>query len=483
MDATVVGHRVSTLPADDDHPYRTGAWRPQTKEWDADRLEVTGELPADLTGVYLRNTENPLRPPIKRYHPFDGDGMVHALAFAGGQASYRNRFVLTDGLAAEEEAGEALWAGIAESPRLSKRPDGWGCRGGMKDASSTDVVVHAGKALTTFWQCGDVYQLDPLTLGQKGKAAWVDLLPTPAGVSAHARVDEHSGDLMFFNYSTTAPYLHYGVVDSAGRLAHCAPIDLPGPRLPHDLAFTERFTVLNDLPLISPPGVYAPRFHPDVPSRFGVVPRFGSSDDVVWFEAEATYVLHWANAFEDGDEVVLDGFFQSSPEPAEAAAGGPTDRTFRFLAADALGTRLHRWRFDMRSGAVKEEDLSDRITEFGMIPGNRRGRRHRYVYATTNPAGWFLMDGIVKHDTDTGAVEEYRFPDGVFCSETAAAPRAGANAEDDAYLVTIAIDVNRDRSYGVVLAADRLSDGPIATMALPERVCSGTHAFWASGVV
>lgn len=484
MDATVVGHRLSSLPDGDDHPYRTGPWRPQTREWDAPQLTVTGDLPDDLTGVYLRNTENPVRPPIKRYHPFDGDGMIHALAFGEGQASYRNRFVLTDGLLAEAEAGEALWAGIAENPRLSKRERGWGARGRMKDASSTDVVVHAGVALTTFWQCGDVYQLDPLSLGQKGKAAWVNLLPTDAGVSAHARVDEHSGDLMFFNYATTAPYLHYGVVDRSQSLVHCIPVELPGPRLPHDLAFTEQYTILNDLPLfwdqeLIDQGLFASRFHPDIPSRFGILPRLGSSDEIRWFEASPTYVLHWVNAYEDGDEVVLDGFFQNCPEPTEFAAGGPPDRTFRFLAADAMGTRLHRWRFDLSSGAVNEEDLSERVTEFGMIPGGLRGRRHRYVYATTNPAGWFLMDGIVKHDTETGASEEYRFPPGVFCSETAVAARPNGSGEDDAYLVTIAVDMNNDRSYGAVFSAQRLSEGPIATVAIPERVSSGTHSFWA----
>ena len=74
---------ASTLPADDDHPYRTGAWRPNVREWDADDLEVIeGELPADLAGVYLRNTENPVHESIGRYHPFDGDGMLHQIAFA-----------------------------------------------------------------------------------------------------------------------------------------------------------------------------------------------------------------------------------------------------------------------------------------------------------------------------------------------------------------------------------------------------------------
>ena len=40
MDVEVVGRLLSTLPEDDDHPYRTGPWRPQTTEWQADDLQV-----------------------------------------------------------------------------------------------------------------------------------------------------------------------------------------------------------------------------------------------------------------------------------------------------------------------------------------------------------------------------------------------------------------------------------------------------------
>ncbi|MEO7398329.1 MAG: carotenoid oxygenase family protein, partial [Ilumatobacteraceae bacterium] len=116
MSTRVVGQMKSTLAADDDHPYRTGAWRPNFTEYDADHLEVTGTIPADLAGVYLRNTENPVHDSIGRYHPFDGDAMLHSMRFEDGQASYRNRFVRTLGLDAENDAGRALWAGLAESP-------------------------------------------------------------------------------------------------------------------------------------------------------------------------------------------------------------------------------------------------------------------------------------------------------------------------------------------------------------------------------
>jgi len=162
MDIKAVGKFLSTLPEDDDHPYRTGPWRPQTTEWDADDLAaVEGEIPRDLDGIYLRNTENPLHPALKVYHPFDGDGMLHLVGFRDGKAFYRNRFIRTDGFLAENDVGAPLWPGLAEPVSLAKRTDGWGARGRMKDASSTDVIVHCGTALTSFYQCGDLYRIDP----------------------------------------------------------------------------------------------------------------------------------------------------------------------------------------------------------------------------------------------------------------------------------------------------------------------------------
>jgi carotenoid cleavage dioxygenase len=47
-------------------------------------MPVTGEIPKDLNGVYLRNTENPLHDSLERYHPFDGDGMIHMMSLEDG---------------------------------------------------------------------------------------------------------------------------------------------------------------------------------------------------------------------------------------------------------------------------------------------------------------------------------------------------------------------------------------------------------------
>ena len=69
-----------------DHPYLQDAWTPLLEEVNATELRVIeGTVPTDIDGVYLRNTQNPVFPALGRYHPFDGDGMLHMAAFRDGK--------------------------------------------------------------------------------------------------------------------------------------------------------------------------------------------------------------------------------------------------------------------------------------------------------------------------------------------------------------------------------------------------------------
>ena len=485
MDVRVVRRHESLLPADDTHPYRTGAWRPNFVEYDADDLDVLeGRIPDDLAGSYLRNTENPLLPAIGRYHPFDGDGMLHSITFGGGRAAYRNRLIQTAGLAAERAAGAPLWAGIIEAPAASTR-DGWGARGRMKDASSTDVVVHAGVALTSFYQCGELYAHDPRSLEHFGPLAWSTSFGLPAarmGVSAHPKLDEVTGELLVFGYAKTSPYFHFGVVGPDGAITHEQPVPLPGPRLPHDLAFTEHYAIVGDFPLFWDPellakGIHRPRFYANLPTRFGVLPRAGG--DVRWFEAAPTYVLHFINAFEDGTTIVIDGYFQEDPVPRP----DPADRSEwaglkRMVDVSAMRARPHRWRLDLATGRLGEEKLVDLVSEFPSIDGRIGGRRHHHAYVMTAKPGWFLFDGMTRIDFDSGALQSWKWPDGVYGSESPLAPRTGATAEGDGYVVTFVSDTVRDTSECQVFDARHIDAGPIARIALPERICAGTHACW-----
>lgn len=469
---------VTTLEPSN-HPYLSGPWTPCHEEVDVDELEVLeGAIPGDIDGIYLRNTENPVHQPLGRYHPFDGDAMIHQVSIADGKASYRNRFVRTHCFIEEQIARGALWGGLMDPPGTSRRP-GFGAHGALKDTGSTDITVHSGVALATFYQCGEAWMVDPSTLDTLGKAPWGPI----DGVSAHPKVDEETGELMFFNYSKHAPFMHYGVVDRHGRLVHYIPIPVPGPRLPHDMAITKNWSILNDMPLfwdanLLERGIHAARMHEGLPTRFALVPRHGQPDEIRWFEAAPTYVLHWTNAWEDGDEVVLEGYFQDKPMPDPIEEAGEFSHMMAYVDEHSFQSRLHRWRFDLSSGDCSEERLSDRIVEFGMINPAYSMRKSRYVWSTTAKPGWFLFDGFVRHDTERGEEQTYRLPEGVFASEAPVVPRKGAAREDDAWLVTFLIDENAGTSQLAIFDAARIEAGPVCRAALPHKISSGVHSTW-----
>jgi carotenoid cleavage dioxygenase len=150
-----------------------------------------------------------------------------------------------------------------------------------------------------------------------------------------------------------------------------------------------------------------------------------------------------------------------------------------YLDEMSFRPHLHRWRFNLRDGSTREEKLDPRIMEFGMINGRYAGRRHRFAYSTLPEPGWFLFNGFVKSDLETGRSWEYRLPAGVFASEAPFAPRRNATAEDDGYLVSFLIDENRQASECVLIDAQRIEEGPVCRIALPHKISSGTHAVWA----
>ena len=99
------------------NPYLLGAYAPTFKEVVAEDLEVIGEIPKDINGVYVRNGPNPKFTPIGHYHWFDGDGMLHALQIKDGKATYRNRWINTRHFKEEAKAGKTVWHGVMGNMR------------------------------------------------------------------------------------------------------------------------------------------------------------------------------------------------------------------------------------------------------------------------------------------------------------------------------------------------------------------------------
>jgi carotenoid cleavage dioxygenase-like enzyme len=459
------------------NPFLNGVFAPIGREITAGDLEVTGEIPKDLFGAYLRNGPNPIFQPRGRYHWFDGDGMIHAIAFRDGKATYRNRWIRTEGFEAEQKAQRAIWPGLMDRPDPSV-PRGAGSDGWLKDTANTDIVFHNGYALALWYQCGMPYKVDARTLETLGVERFGGGLKRT--VSAHAKTDPETGELLFFDYATKAPFLTYNVVDANGQLTHYAPIEVPGPRLPHDMAFTPRYSILMDLPLFWDPqllarGVHKVTYFPELPSRFAVLPRKGTNAEVRWFETSPCYIYHVVNSWEDGDEIVMDACRVVQPEPGSTRGEGELARMKAFLRLEA---QLWRWRFNLATGQTKEEQIDDRMTEWPTIHRGRMGRRTRYAYNSLVPH----FEGIVKYDVETGRTQKYLWGAGRTANECPYAPRVGARDEDDGYVVSFVADANAGGAGEVViLDAKNIEAGPLARVKIPQRVPVGFHAIWIPG--
>ncbi|MFI9503914.1 carotenoid oxygenase family protein [Nocardia sp. NPDC052566] len=459
------------------NPYLEGPYAPQAQEITAADLPVlSGEVPRDLDGVYVRNGPNPQFAPLGRYHWFDGDGMLHAVHFDSGRATYRNRYVRTDEFTTERAAGTALWRGVIEpwdtNPPGDRRE---------RNAANTDVVFHHGNLLALWYRAGKPYALDPITLETRGADTFGATLPCE--VSAHAKVDEHTEELMFFDYGIHAPYLRYGVADPSGKVVHHTGIELPGPRLPHDMAITENYSILMDLPLYNDPraaaaGRFKLFFDRELPSRFAVLPRRGTAAQVRWFEAKPGYIYHSVNAWEEGEEIVMIACRVARPSPVTDRAH-PLAQLLAYLRPEAT---LYRYRFNLRTGTTAETPLDEVNTEFPAIDQTRTGRRGRWSYQMRLSVDrTMLFDAVVKYDVRTGDKQTQPFGDGIFGSELTVVPRPHARDEDDAWLTMFAHNNHTGRSEVWIYDAADVTAGPICRIGLPARVPLGFHATWVSG--
>lgn len=461
-----------------ENPYLRGFHAPIAHEMTAEDLIVEGELPADLYGAYVRNGPNALHTPANLYHWFDGDGMVHGVYFRDGKASYRCRMVRTAGLVDEIAGGAAIWPGIM-GPFDFAKP-----RHYLKDTANTDVVYHNGAILALWYMCGEPYRLDPLTLDTLGVDDFGGRRRT--AVSAHPKVDPRTGELVYFTLSDEAPYMRYGVVAPGGELVHEISIDLPGPRAPHDITITKCYSIVHDFPffhdveLLHRHGYRVAKFHRDLPSRFGVLPRRGDSGDVNWFDFEPGYVLHMVNAWEEGDWIVMDGCFQPDPTIRRRAEEGELASMLGYLRIRA---HLRRWRMNLLTGESEEFALDDTNVEFCLPDTERYGEKTRYSYHQRLPIDPYTVEfhSLVKYDHQTGHSTRHDYGDGMLGSEAPFAARVGATAEDDGYVVTIVTDKSDLRSQCWIYRAEEIERGPVARVRLPARVPSGFHAKWIPG--
>ncbi|MGW5462949.1 carotenoid oxygenase family protein [Streptomyces sp. NPDC003996] len=453
-------------------PFLEGAFTPVTEEMTAFDLPVTGRVPRELNGRFLRNGPNVLGLEDPRAHHWMlGDGMVHGVRLRDGRAEwYRNRWVRSAQVA--RKLGEAYPGPVPEEDF----------------ACNTHVIPYRGRILTLQEGGPLPYELD----GELGTSGTYDFAGTLEGAfAAHTKFDVHAGELHAVAYHATWDHVRHLVVDRAGRVARTTRIPVADAPMMHDFALTERHVVLFDIPVTfdaaaAGRGVPVPYvWNRNHPTRVGVMRRTGGP--VRWFGIDPVFYSHTLNAYDEGGSVVVD--LTTYPAPFYVAGRG-SDGPY------ATGTtKLERWTIDLHHGRLRQRVLDDRPQEFPRVNESLVSRRHRYGYtaaAAGLTAAYLTPDGgtppddafsnaLVKHDLLRGATQVHRLPKDAAAGEAVFVPRDAGDhraAEDDGYAIAYVHNPDRGAADLVILAAQDFTGEPVARVHLPGRVPLGFHGSW-----
>ena len=448
-----------------------GRFAPVRHEVTAEGLDVEGSLPRDLVGVYVRNGPNPAFTPLGSYtFPMEGDAMLHGVRFDGSTVGYRNRWVRTQGFRAEERAGRALFGGmltpaLVDPQLLGPDPDpGWP----LKLDPFINVVRHAGRYLAL------AEGLPPYEVTEEldtvGRCDFGGRLA--AGMCAHPRVDPVTGEMVVFRYDVEQPFLTWAVIDRHGAVTRPAtPVEgVERPCMIHDFLITATSVVIVVAPLVLDvdallKGGSPLRWRPEDGTRIAVIPRTGGP--ATWLHGDPFFAWHFANAYEDGADIVADLCWWSAPGLGLVAA------------TDVRGS-FARARLRPAAGTFEISHLEDRPCEFPRIDDRLTGRCHRHVTVARKSGRRDLdvgeFDRLVRYDLERGTSVSHDV-DGVL-GEVVFAPRAGSTDELDGYYLTFASDLGATRSELLVWDASDFPGDPLARVVLPQRVPNGLHGTW-----
>ena len=462
-----------------------------------DGVELTaarGEIPQELVGTLYRNGPGRLeRGGQWVHHPFDGDGMITALRFAGGKAQLRNRFVRTEGWLAEEQAGKALYRGVFGS----QKPGGpvanaFDLR--LKNIANTHVV-RLGDQLLALWEAAEPHALDPDTLETRGLSLLDGVLKPGEAFSAHPRFDPgHHGAprMVTFGVKTgprsTIRLMEFAVEDDpasgvkAGQLLSERRDSFNGFAFLHDFATTPNWAVFlqnaiafNPLPYVlgRKGAAQCLQSKPGGQAKFWLIPRdsgafAGQAPRIL--DAPDGFVFHHLNAWEEGDTVTVESIYYS-----DFPSIGPDD-DFRAIDFELLPEGLlEQCRINLVDGSVNTTRLSERCCEFAMVNPEREGLPSRFAWMAVaeRETGNDPLQAIKKLDLINGERRVWSAAPRGFVSEPVMVPRPGASAEDDGWVLCMIWNGARCASDLVILDAASLAE--LAVLELPLALPHGLH--------
>ncbi|MBD1909118.1 carotenoid oxygenase family protein [Leptolyngbya sp. FACHB-8] len=453
--------------------------------------DVEGEIPAELNGTLFRNGPGLLDVNGRRItHPFDGDGMICAIAFSQGRAHFRNRFVRTEEYCAEQKAGRMLYRGVFGT----RKPGGWLANTfdlHKKNVANTNVI-YWGRKLMALWEASHPYHIDPHTLETLGIETLNGALHKGSPFAAHPMIDpgdEHREPRLVTFSVKPGPLTTITVyeLNLDGNVVEKHDHRIPGFAFIHDFAITPNYCLFFQNPVtFNPiPYVFGLRgaaecitFHGDRPTKIWVIPRH-ESKPVHTLEADPCFVFHHANAFEQGDRIIVDSVcYEDFPK---------VDHNLNYQETDFDNMQPGQlWRFDLnlKSKTAKRDLLVSRSCEFPFIHPALIGQRHRWVFlaAAHEAEGNAPQQALLKVNVETGEQEVWSAAPKGFTGEPVFVPKPNSLQEDEGWVLDLVYDAAHHRTDVVILDGQHIEQGPIARLHLKHHILYGLHGCFSPAI-
>ena len=197
-------------------------------------------------------------------------------------------------------------------------------------------------------------------------------------------------------------------------------------------------------------------------------------------EIESGFVFHHANAYEQGEEIIVDSVsYQDFP-----ALDHELDyNNIRFESVPP--GQLWRYRLNPTTKETSRRLIDKRTVDFPSIHSEYLTRQHRWIYigAVARPEGNAPLQAVLKIDPESGEQQIWSAAPRGFVGEPIFVSRPNATKEDDGWILVIVYDAECDRSDLVILDAQNLNSKPVAKLHLKHHLPYGLHGSFTSEVV
>ncbi len=446
-----------------------------------DRLPVRGQIPTWLQGSLIRNGPGTFQVGEERYrHWFDGLAMLHRFSFREGQVAYANKFLNGQAYRAAQQTGRIVYPEFATDPQRSL----WDRIKGIFSPKVTDnakinVAQLAGRYLALAETPIQV-AFDPHTLETLGTFSYGS---GQAGqmTTAHPQFDVERDQAynLEIHFHRVSHYRFYQVTgDGSSRLVASLPVKQPAYM--HSFGLSPNYFILTEFPLVvNPlslmlwlkPYIENYRWQPERGTLFWVVDR-RTGELVGRYQSEPFFAFHHVNAFELGDELIVD----LVAYPDAGALDAYYLERLESQDPDIPFGQLRRYRIPLQGQRASHEPLSSACMElphfdywrFNMNPD------YRFVYAVSiapqNRQSFY--DQLVKVDVQTGQEWGWAEAD-CYPGEPVLVSAPGSSAEDEGVILSVVLDAAKGCSFLLVLDAQTFTAR--ARAEIPHPVLFGYH--------